>query len=55
MWTCRKCGHQVEFNQATPEIDEAGCYFLCHECEHRNILVNVGSKDGPIELAQLDS
>lgn len=53
MWKCRGCGLEVLFRAAEPELDEAGCYFLCPGCGHRNPLVNVATPgDDAIALGQ---
>lgn len=55
MWQCRQCGLEVMFRAVEPEIDEAGCFFLCPGCGHRNALVNVAKPgDEAIALAQPD-
>lgn len=51
MWICRKCKAKWEFSQLSPEVDVAGCHFICPACGGRNPLVNVGSGER-IELMQ---
>lgn len=53
MWKCRKCKSRWLFAQVTPKVDANGLYFLCPECGHRNILVNVAAR-GPASLMQPD-
>lgn len=53
MWKCRACGLHVMFQAVTPEVDEVGLYFVCHGCEQRNPLVNLGDQRG-MALAQPD-
>ncbi|CAB3904252.1 hypothetical protein LMG26858_04396 [Achromobacter anxifer] len=56
MWRCRNCGLGIMFSVVDPEIDEAGCFFMCPGCDYRNKLINVGpyGDDDPISVAQAD-
>jgi len=46
------CGLEMMFRAVTPEVDEAGCYFLCIGCGHRNGLEALRNTAGELELMQ---
>ena len=52
MWKCMACGLEMMFRAVTPEVDEAGCYFLCIGCGHRNGLEALRNTAGELELMQ---
>lgn len=56
MWKCRNCGLEIMTSAIDPEVDEAGCFFRCPGCDHRNTLVNVGpyGDEDPVALRQPD-
>lgn len=54
MVTCKRCFTKFEFKYVQLQVDNDGCYFLCPVCWHRNKLMNVGDKNGPLEFVQLD-
>lgn len=51
MWKCKSCKALLPFNTIKPAIDQAGLHFICPACQHRNILINVGTED--LDLMQL--
>jgi Zn finger protein HypA/HybF involved in hydrogenase expression len=55
MWTCRNCNVTFDFDQAEPEVDEQGYFFLCPACDYRNKLVDAGrDATGRPKLVQSD-
>ncbi|SIT41378.1 conserved hypothetical protein [Paraburkholderia ribeironis] len=54
MWKCRNCSAELMFEEVEPDGDAHGLHFICHECGHRNKLINIGKSDEPLKLPQPD-
>lgn len=55
MWTCRNCNARFASDQAEPEVDEQGFFFLCPACDYRNEVVSLGrDANGNLQLVQSD-
>ena len=55
MWTCQNCNARFASDQAEPEVDEQGFFFLCPACDYRNKVVSLGrDANGNLQLVQSD-
>jgi DNA-directed RNA polymerase subunit RPC12/RpoP len=54
MWICRDCAAELESDDVLPEADDIGCFFICPDCDYRNLLVVIRSEDGVLTVIQPD-
>jgi hypothetical protein len=52
MWKCIRCHIETSFADAESGIDDFGIYFIYPHCSRRNKLINLGGRNGPVELMQ---
>lgn len=55
MVECKQCQDAIEIEEAEPDIDEEGFFFVCPACQHRNVLMTLEIPGQMPIIVQFDS